>query len=124
MALEAETARKAALKRHGMAALLGAATLVVFTVVSQAQDNAGRPPVLPPQPGTGVPEKVDPSLQPGKDGEVTGTLSQKLNQSEGVIHPPSGVDPEIRVPPPSTGGTMPIIPPPGEPGGSQAIQPK
>src|SRR4051794_37565153 len=120
MALEAETtrktdtARKSGLRGRGLAVALGAATLVVFAAVSQAQDNAGRPPVLPPQPGTGVPEKVDPPLQPGTDGEVTGTLSQKLNESEGVIHPPSGVDPEIRVPPPSTGGTMPVIPPPGE----------
>ncbi|MBS0245115.1 MAG: hypothetical protein JSR61_00735 [Proteobacteria bacterium] len=51
------------------------------------------------------------------------TLSSKLAQSEGVICPPTHVDPEIHAPVPQ-GGLMPVIPPPGGPGGDQTVQPK
>jgi hypothetical protein len=52
-------------------------------------------------------------------------LSKKLNESDGVITPPHGVDPEIhRDPPTKTGDKMPVIIPPGEPGGDQSVQPK
>ncbi len=110
--------------RAGTALALAAAALLGLTAVAQAQDNEVSPPVLPPQPGTGVPEKVSPPASTTQEGDVTGTLSQKLDKSEGVIKPPAGVDPEIRVQPPETGGVMPVIPPPGEPGGNPQIQPK
>jgi hypothetical protein len=51
------------------------------------------------------------------------TLSEKLAQSNGVICPPPHVDPEIKAPTPE-GGTMPVIPPPGSPGGNPRVQPK
>jgi hypothetical protein len=52
-------------------------------------------------------------------------LSKKLNESDGVITPPHGVDPDIhRDPPAKTGDKMPVIVPPGEPGGDQSVQPK
>ena len=57
--------------------------------------------------------------QDGKDD-----LSEKLARSGGVICPPEHVDPEIKQPTPPTGGTMPVIPPPGSPGGDQSVQPK
>jgi hypothetical protein len=57
--------------------------------------------------------------QDGKDD-----LSEKLARSGGVICPPDHVDPEIRQPTPPTGGSMPVIPPPGSPGGDQSVQPK
>ena len=57
--------------------------------------------------------------QDGKDD-----LSEKLARSGGVICPPDHVDPEIRQPTPPTGGSMPVIPPPGGPGGDQSVQPK
>jgi hypothetical protein len=50
-------------------------------------------------------------------------LSDKLAQSGGVICPPSQVDPAIKAPTPQ-GGAMPVIPPPGSPGGNPNIQPK
>jgi len=64
----------------------------------------------------------------GKGGEgtqnnATGDLSDKLAKSGGVICPPEHVDPEIRQPTPP-GGAMPVIPPPGSPGGDPSIQPK
>jgi hypothetical protein len=51
-------------------------------------------------------------------------LSDKLAQSGGVLCPPTGVDPEIRAPTPQTGSDMPVIPPPGSPGGDPTIRPK
>jgi hypothetical protein len=51
------------------------------------------------------------------------TLSDKLSQTNGVICPPS-VDPGIKAPTPDSGNKMPIIPPPGSPGGDQSVQPK
>jgi hypothetical protein len=55
--------------------------------------------------------------------ETTGeSLSDRLARNEGIICPPY-VDPEIRAPTPDV-GTMPIIPPPGTPGGDQTVRPK
>lgn len=52
-------------------------------------------------------------------------LSKKLNQNDGVLKPPSNVDPQIhQTPPATTGDKMPVIVPPGEPGGDQSVQPK
>jgi hypothetical protein len=52
-----------------------------------------------------------------------GNLSEKLARSDGVICPPEQVDPQIKaVTPP--GGSMPVIPPPGSPGGDPNVHPK
>ena len=61
-----------------------------------------------------------PTLGENKPGK---TLSEQLAQSNGVICPPSGVDPQMAAPPPP-GGNTPVIPPPGTPGGNQNLQPK
>lgn len=66
-------------------------------------------------PGTG--DKADLEKQKGS------TLSDKLAQSKGVICPPEHVDPDIKALTPQ-GGPMPVIPPPGSPGGNQNVQPK
>ncbi len=50
------------------------------------------------------------------------SLSDKLAQSNGVICPPN-VDPGIKAPTPNA-GKMPVIPPPGSPGGNPNVQPK
>jgi hypothetical protein len=61
------------------------------------------------------------------DGQTTGQnrepLGDKLAQSDGVLCPPAGVDPEMRAPTPDAGKT-PVIPPPGSPGGDPSIRPK
>jgi hypothetical protein len=49
-------------------------------------------------------------------------LSDKLAQSNGVICPPN-VDPAIKAPTPNA-GKMPVIPPPGSPGGNPNVQPR
>ena len=72
----------------------------------RSQDGA---PTLPP-PSEQVPERI----RPQTDGSG-GTLSDKLERSDGVIKPPTGVDPEIRtIPPGNTGSEMPVIKPPGD----------
>ena len=94
----------------------------------------------PPKPQTPVAPKVeqlDPNACASNDAQATigqggdvvvqkpddRTLSSKLAQSGGVICPPRHVDPEIHQPAPR-GGPMPVIPPPGTPGGDQSVQPK
>jgi hypothetical protein len=73
--------------------------------------------------GTAVaqtPQNGDPKSCASSSG--SGDLSNKLSQSNGVICPPD-VDQGMRAPTPNT-GKMPIIPPPGSPGGDRNIQPK
>ena len=66
----------------------------------------------------------------GKGGEADaqrqdgkGNLSDKLARSGGVICPPEHVDSDIKQPTPP-GGNMPVVPPPGSPGGDPSVQPK
>jgi len=62
----------------------------------------------------------------GQGGELdTGgrSLSDRLARSGGVICPPAQVDPAIKAPTPPE-GSMPVIPPPGSPGGDPSVQPK
>jgi hypothetical protein len=58
--------------------------------------------------------------QPPNPGNQT--LSEKLEQTDGILCPPD-IDPAIKVPTPDT-GRMPVIPPPGGPGGDPTIRPK
>jgi hypothetical protein len=50
------------------------------------------------------------------------TLSKRLERTEGVICPPE-IDPDITARTPQ-GGRMPVIPPPGSPGGDPTVRPK
>jgi hypothetical protein len=74
------------------------------------------------QPPTKAPGTADPSVTTGSGPNQNPTLSDRLARSDGVLCPPN-VDPDIRVPPPG-GGKMPVIPPPGSPGGDPGVQPK
>jgi len=56
-------------------------------------------------------------------GQAQAPLGDKLAQSDGVLCPPTGVDPQMRAPAPET-GTMRVIPPPGSPGGDPTVRPK
>jgi hypothetical protein len=71
------------------------------------------------------------TLSPARAADATGctpqarsnqTLSEKLDQSKGVICPPD-IDTGIKAPTPDAGKT-PVIPPPGSPGGNPNVQPK
>jgi hypothetical protein len=69
-----------------------------------------------------------PTAQPGptQDGEGSGSsMSDRLSKSEGVIRPNQEVDPAMKQETPPTGpNSMPVIPPPGTPGGNQSVKPK
>ena len=105
-------------------------TGVLLMTLSAAAAQAPPSPTTPPEP------TVPPSPSRGgdctrhdrgADGSTTGqagqALADKLAKSDGVLCPPSGVDPEIRAPAPDV-GRMPVIPPPGSPGGDPTVRPK
>jgi hypothetical protein len=56
-------------------------------------------------------------------GDSSQNLSDKLAGSNGVICPPTNVDPDMQKAAPG-GGRMKVIPPPGAPGGDQSTIPK
>jgi hypothetical protein len=53
----------------------------------------------------------------------SGSLSDNLSSTDGVIRPDDNIDPGISKPAPARGAT-PIFPPPGSPGGSQNVEPR
>jgi hypothetical protein len=78
-----------------------------------------------PAPGSKdtIPEKTAPATPDTDIGKKGGSLSQKLNSSNGVIRPEGSVDPGMQKPAPTT-EPMPVVPPPGSPGGKTDVQPK
>lgn len=102
-----------------LAAALGGASLAQTPI---------QPPRAPnmPAPESTIPEKIEPQ-EPSATGSTRSDapLSDKLEATDGVIRPPTGVDPGITAPAPVPDpGTTPVIPPPGSPGGNQSIEPK
>lgn len=84
------------------------------------------PTAAPPRPSTNcMPTQTGPTgtVEPSGSGQRAEPLGDKLAKSDGVLCPPSGVDPQIRAPTPETGNT-PVIPPPGSPGGDPSVRPK
>ena len=55
---------------------------------------------------------------------ASGSTSQDLEKSGGVVKPPENVDPGFAKAPPPSAAKTPIVPPPGTPGGNPEIQPK
>jgi hypothetical protein len=76
-------------------------------------------PSQPKSPPTAMP-------LPPEQGEGSGSsMSDRLSKSQGVIRPPREVDPTMKQETPPTGpNSMPVIPPPGTPGGDQSVKPK
>ena len=111
---------------------LSCALMAVSGVASaQAPPAPATPPAqtAPPAPANNCAQMqpVPPRGTVAPEGSTTGQraepLGDKLAKSDGVLCPPSGVDPEIRAPTPDTGNT-PVIPPPGSPGGDPNVRPK
>jgi hypothetical protein len=100
----------------GMLAMLGSGV-----ACADDQKKQASPPSASPSPS-----QIPPTIpDPGVSGSSQESLSDKLSRSGGVIKPPADVDPAMKQTPPPTGPqSMPIIPPPGSPGGSQPVQPK
>ena len=75
---------------------------------------------------------ADPNQQPGADKPdlrtitppLSGTTSSDLARSGGVIAPAGDVDPQMNRSPPASADPMPVVPPPGTPGGDPSIKPK
>lgn len=106
-----------------IAAWLAAAALALsLTAPAFAQGAAPLPPEHDKAPAERPVPAPSPPLPGGTPDE---NLSRRLEESEGVIKPPRTGDTEIHVPPKDdSAGRMPIIPPPGSPGGRQDVQPK
>src|SRR5215213_6971789 len=82
----------------------------------------------PSKPGSDQSTPFDPKQDPrststtARPGE---TLSERLDRTDGVIRPPSDLNPDMSVRPPVPDpGTTPVIPPPGSPGGDPRVTPK
>ena len=63
--------------------------------------------------------RTAPNIRPSA-APAAAQLGDKLARSDGVLCPPSNVDPAMRAPAPET-GKMPVIPPPGSPGGDPTV---
>jgi hypothetical protein len=109
------------LNRYAALAAIFAASAWAAPPPCLAAATTVAPDTQPQQTEQTVPEDTG----PGKSGSSSGPLSDKLDRSGGVIHPPSGVDPKIHKSPPSAGpSSTPVIPPPGTPGGKPGVEPK
>jgi hypothetical protein len=95
---------------RGIYAIAAAAIVVFGTIAGFAADPNGRP---------NTDQRSPPAAPP-----LSGTSSSDLGRSGGVITPPADVDPQIKRMPSHSGDPMPIIPPPGTPGGDPSIKPK
>jgi hypothetical protein len=93
-------------------------TKVVCVTAVLAAPSIGMAQVLSPPSAAPavdcVPAGNNNAAAPRGDRSSGDTMSDKLATSKGVICPPGGVDPDIRVTPPD-GGRMRVIPPPVEP---------
>jgi len=110
---------------------------VIMAASSAAFAQAPPTPVTPPaQTATPAPARGAHNCAPTEStpqggiapqGTTTGQraepLGDKLARSDGVLCPPPGVDPALRAPTPDT-SNMPVIPPPGSPGGDPTVRPK
>jgi hypothetical protein len=93
--------------------LIASVTLVAGSASAQTP-NPTPSPIAPPD---SVPGQIAPGVNPTAPAQ---NLSEKLNQSNGVIHPKE-VDPAIEKPAPQARDPN-VVPPPGTSGG--APQPK
>ncbi len=109
----------------------------VLMLASAAHAQAPASPATPPAQTATQPEPQAANCAPmapksgtgttTKDGATVGrsneALGDKLARSDGTLCPPSNVDPQMRATAPET-GKMPVIPPPGSPGGDPSVRPK
>jgi hypothetical protein len=108
------------MKHAFLALVLGVAAAPAWA--QNPPSTAPAPPTAPPGSQTVPPERIAP---PAPGGSVRGgTMSDQLSKDHGTIAPPGNVDPGMNVHPGTRGSTMPVIPPPGSPGGNPSVVPK
>jgi hypothetical protein len=110
------------------------ALLISGAANAQAPASPATPPAQIAPPAATPPANCAPMAPHGsgagttKEGATVGqsneALGDRLAKSDGTLCPPAGVDPEIRAPTPDGGNKMPVIPPPGSPGGDPSVRPK
>ena len=106
--------------------------LLTATGVAAINNSAWSQSSAPPAARDAAPARPNSNCAPGAgetaptvgSGPSTSNLSDRLAQSGGVICPPASKDSEMAVRPNDNAGRMPVIPPPGTPGGDQSVQPK
>jgi hypothetical protein len=107
------------------------AALLSVTVGVLAASAQSPPQTSQPDPKACAPgERLEPPGPTGRQqgpsdttGQADSNPSERLARTDGVLCPPSNVDPQIRAPTPDA-GTLKVIPPPGTPGGKSDIRPK
>ena len=103
------------------ARLASGAVLVSFALAAPVQAQTA-PSVLPktdtPQSESTGPQDPRSTWSTTRSNEP---LSERLNETGGVIRPREDVAPDIAIRPPDPATTR-IIPPPGSPGGNQPMQ--
>lgn len=98
------------MRRTGFRSLLAAVT-VAFGVAALAMPVAAASAASVNSDTRPARRESGPQLAAPETGG--GSLSRRLGRSGGVLHPP-----------PLAGSSMPVIPPPGSPGGNPRVQPK
>jgi hypothetical protein len=105
----------------------GLLSVVSCAAVAQAPPAPATPPqqTAPPAPSSsGDCAATAPRGATSPEGSTVGRAGKpqgdKLAESEGVLCPPAGVDPEIRAATPETRDTL-VKPPPGTPGDSPSV---
>lgn len=93
------------------------AAILALNLAAGGDTAPAETPPPPDKPQSQIPEKVSPPLE-------NGAKENKLQREDGVIKPPANIDPGMTEKPPETGGKMPVIPPPGAPGGNPSLKPK
>jgi hypothetical protein len=86
--------------------LLVMAVCGFMSLTAAAEEQGAKPPSGPAEP------------------PASGSTSSELSRSGGVIKPPVDVDPQMKQTPPASGDKMPVIAPPGTPGGNPSVKPK
>ena len=105
--------------------LAGVFGLLLQPVFAQTApgDPAGSQTI--PEKDQSRPQDIPRGEKDGVGSGRSGSLSNKLNASDGVIKPTPGIDPGIVKPAPVPNPhSTPVIPPPGAPGGLPGPEPK
>jgi len=118
-------------KEVAMTKELQLATILCVTVGVLAASAQSPPQTSQPDPKACAPgERLETPGPKGREpapsdttGQADNTPSERLGRTDGVLCPPSNVDPQIRAPTPDA-GTLKVIPAPGTPGGKSDIRPK